>query len=298
MNDYKRFSSNNQRFLKSRHLAALIAIILAVSVLSAAVAADVWNCPECGRTGNTGNYCGGCGHASPDIEGQINAASQEKDKTAGFKTVGNIVTFGRYEQDGEAANGPEEIEWIVLDYDEKEHKALLLSRYGLDAKEYNTEYTDVTWMSCTMRAWLNSTFLNEAFTIQEQDSILLTNVDNSSSQEYSEWKTSGSNNTHDRIFPLSYAEGNRDLDVTRYEKNTKSRVRPTAYAIENGAFTNAKYKTTDDAAAGWWWLRSPGFYQPYAAAVDSGGSLNSNLVSRDLAVVRPALWINLESGIF
>jgi hypothetical protein len=32
-----------------------------------------------------------------------------------FDTVGGIVTFGRYEHDGSEENGPEEIEWIVLD---------------------------------------------------------------------------------------------------------------------------------------------------------------------------------------
>ena len=32
-----------------------------------------------------------------------------------FDTVGGIVTFDRYEQDGSEENGPEEIEWIVLD---------------------------------------------------------------------------------------------------------------------------------------------------------------------------------------
>lgn len=29
--------------------------------------------------------------------------------------VGSIVTFGRYEQDGNPDNGQEKIEWIVLD---------------------------------------------------------------------------------------------------------------------------------------------------------------------------------------
>ena len=30
-------------------------------------------------------------------------------------SVGDIVLFGRYEQDNDPADGPEEIEWIVLD---------------------------------------------------------------------------------------------------------------------------------------------------------------------------------------
>ena len=31
--------------------------------------------------------------------------------------TGSIVTFGRYEQDGNEENGPEPIEWTVLDVD-------------------------------------------------------------------------------------------------------------------------------------------------------------------------------------
>ena len=57
-------------------------------------------------------------------------------KLALYKKVGSIVTFGQYEQDNNTGNGPEEIEWIVLDV--QDGKSLLLSRYGLDAKPYNT----------------------------------------------------------------------------------------------------------------------------------------------------------------
>ena len=56
-------------------------------------------------------------------------------KAESFRTVGNIVAFGRYEQDNDLTNGPEPIEWIVLDVvDGEKTKALLLSKYGLDAK--------------------------------------------------------------------------------------------------------------------------------------------------------------------
>ena len=44
--------------------------------------------------------------------------------------VGDIVTFGHYEQDGDDANGLEPIEWIVLDTEDA--VATLISRYGLD----------------------------------------------------------------------------------------------------------------------------------------------------------------------
>jgi hypothetical protein len=209
--------------------------------------------------------------------------------------VGNYVTFGHYPQTS-GGNDSTEIEWLVLARDG--NKALLLSRYGLDTKPYNEKYVDITWEKCTLRTWLNGTFLSKAFTAQEQKGILTTTVDNSKSQGYSEW-TSGGNNTEDRVFLLSYAEANKYLGVTRYDsENTKSRVAPTAYALAQGAYTIDSNMTVDGAAAGLWWLRSPGRFQVFAADVGTGGSLGNSNVDGGSGCVRPALWINLESDIF
>ena len=118
----------------------------------------------------------------------ISTVLAETPITQSFDTIGSIVTFGRYEQDGDKENGPEEIEWVVLDV--QDGKALLLSKYGLEAKPYNTEYTEVTWETCTLRAWLNSDFLNKSFSTEEQSAILTTEVDNSGAQGYSKWNNS------------------------------------------------------------------------------------------------------------
>ncbi len=220
--------------------------------------------------------------------------------TQSFDTIGGIATFGRYEQDSNEENGPEEIEWIVLDV--QDGKALLLSKYGLEAKRYNKKKTDVTWETCTLRAWLNDDFLNKAFDAEEQSAILTTEVDNSDAQGYSGWITSGGNNTKDKIFLLSYAEANRYLDAKYWDNddgnNTKSRIAPTEYAIENGAWFDDKFQTADGRPSGWWWLRSPGESQDYAAFVTGFGSLYCDSVIDSSEVVRPAFWLNLESGIF
>ena len=121
----------------------------------------------------------------------LSAAAAAAARDAKYR-VGNYVTFGHYPQTS-GGNDSTEIEWLVLARDG--NKALLMSRYGLDAKPYNTEYTSITWEECTLRIWLNGTFLNKAFTAAEQKGILLTNVDNGSSQGYSKWSTSGGNNT-------------------------------------------------------------------------------------------------------
>ena len=214
-----------------------------------------------------------------------------------FRTVGNIVRFGHYEQDDNTANGPEEIEWIVLDV--QGSKALLLSRYGLDTKKYYTNFTSITWEKCTLRSWLNGEFMSSAFSPIEQGAILTTAVDNSRSQGYGKWNTDGGNNTRDKIFLLSCAEANKYLGVT-YEdgNNMKSRTSPTAYALHAGAMTSQSNKAADGTAAGRWWLRSPGYNQYCTAIVNLDGSLRNYNVNRIDAVVRPALWINLDSDIY
>ena len=214
--------------------------------------------------------------------------------------VGDYITYGTYPQTA-AGNDSTPIEWLVLEYDEKNNKALLISRYGLDCQPYNSRYISVTWETCSLRTWLNGTFLNKAFSKAEQGAILTTNVDNSSSQYCSEWFTDGGNNTQDKVFLLSCSEANKYFNVVYWEysgaeNNTKSRIAPTAYAIAQGAYTSSSYKTADGSASGWWWLRSPGSSSSSAAYVYSlGARYNSDVNDVNIAV-RPAFWLDL-SGI-
>ena len=199
--------------------------------------------------------------------------------------MGNIVTFGRYEQDNNQDNGTEEIEWLILDV--RDGKCLLLSWYGLDTKPYNTKNTSVTWENCTLREWLNDEFLNAAFTAEEQSAIWLTDVDNRPEQGFSSWKTDGGNNTQDRIFLLSYAEANRYFG-TEYKKAAwNASVYPTRYAKQNKASMNY--------GVGWWWLRSPGGTQDNAADVYYNGSLLTCAVHDARGCVRPAIWVNAST---
>lgn len=220
---------------------------------------------------------------------------QEVERKAEWETLvqsGRQITFGHYPQ---TANGNDNtpIEWLILARDEQ--KILIVSKYGLDAQPYNKDYTSVTWETCTLRKWLNGTFYNKAFSSAEQAAILTTNVDNSKSQCYSGWNTSGGNNTEDKVFLLSYAEANKYFGVTHdTTSNTKSRVAPTAYAIAQWAYTYYSNKTADGTDAGRWWLRSHGFYQSSAAGVRTDGSLDYYRVDDDSDSLRPALWVNLN----
>ena len=199
-------------------------------------------------------------------------------------SVNDIVTFGHYEQDGIRSNGAEDIEWLVLDV--QGNKALLLSRYALDSQPYNSAYGKTTWESCTLRSWLNSTFLDTAFTAEEKASILMTEVDNGVPQNNSEWNVRGCNNTEDMVFLLSYK------DTERYFDDRDARIcTPTSYAISMGADTRTLDGGVTDA--GWWWLRSPGESETQASFVNFDGTRYTNAVGNDYLSVRPAIWVEM-----
>ena len=213
-------------------------------------------------------------------------------------TIGDTITFGSYEQDNNLDNGPEPIEWMVLDI--QDGKAFLLSRYGLDTKPYNTVDTDITWEACSLRRWMNSDFIDAAFSKDEQSAILITEVDNSDAQGCSRYIIYGGNNTQDKTFLLSFSEANRYLGVKHWteddENNKKSRVAPTEYAIQAGADAHSYDLTADGEPAGAWWLRSPGELPNSASDVFSLGRLGYGLVNLDGLVVRPALWLDLNAA--
>ena len=152
------------------------------------------------------------------------AAGEGESPRAVFRSAGQIVTLGHYEQDGNPGNGPEPVEWIILDMEEG--RALLLSRYALDVKPFHTESADVTWERSFLRGWLNDNFLPNAFSEEEQAAILLTDVDNSRDQGFAGYGTSGGGATADKVFLLSWSEAER-----YYKGNLAKLCAPTAHAL-------------------------------------------------------------------
>ena len=186
------------------------------------------------------------------------------------------------------------IEWRVLEV--RGSSALLISRYGLDAKPYNEKRAAVTWETCSLRAWLNGDFFRRAFNTQEKDAIPYVRVDNGADQGNSAWRTDGGNATQDRVFLLSCAETSKYLGVARRAKNSAiARAQPTEWAFRHsGTFINSGYRTVDGGGAGWWWLRSSVRNAVCAACVSVDGSLDSKDVDWEIGCVRPAIWVRLD----
>ncbi len=200
--------------------------------------------------------------------------------------VGDIVYFGAYEQDNNTSNGKEDVEWIVLA--KENEKVLVISKYALDCQKYNSTDTDVTWEKCSLRTWMNGTFLNNAFSAEEQAKIATMSVSADNNPKYS---TNPGNATTDKVFLLSITEAEK-----YFTTDESRRCAPTAFAKAQGADTNNRYyKTASGEATCVWWLRSPGLLQDRAASVNTVGSVYyiGGLVHDAYRCVRPALWINI-----
>ena len=195
--------------------------------------------------------------------------------------IGDTHTFGAYEQDKNTSNGKEAIEWTVLDKDGM--SLLLVSKQALDCQQYNTEWVDITWENCSLRKWMNDTFLNNAFSAEEQAQIQNTTV---SADKNPEYNTNPGNATTDKVFLLSITEAEK-----YFSSDNARQCKPIKYAVANGAYVNSNNGNC------WWWLRSPGDSQNYAAIASSDGSVDycGYYVNRNDGAVRPAMWINLDS---
>ena len=205
-------------------------------------------------------------------------------------TTWDCIYFGNYYQSNSSTKEP--IKWRVLSVDGND--AFLLADQNLDAKPYNEEDTDVTWATCTLRTWLNGTFLNTAFTSAEQTAIKNTTVVNEDNSYYG---TEGGENTTDKVYLLSIAEASNTAYGFNGEFNTESETRKaknTAYAKECGASTCT---STEYEGNGYWWLRSPGLYSDSASSVLLDGYGGGwGFVYHDDTAVRPALHLNLSSS--
>ena len=193
-------------------------------------------------------------------------------------SIGDYVLFGSYEQDNDTSNGKEDIEWLILD--KEDDRILVISRYALDWQPYDTTFRKITWETCSLREWMNGTFLNEAFTEQERSRVPSVTV---SADKNPDYITAAGNDTTDQVFLLSITEANKYFSL-----NEERQCTAIAYAFAQGA-----NKVSNDNC--WWWLRSPGYLSNYAAGVFGNGGISrgGNYVT-DSHGVRPTLWIDLS----
>ena len=199
----------------------------------------------------------------------------------------------------------EPMKWQVLSFDKTTGNAVVLSRDIIDSQQYYYTYRGTrtidgktvypnNYEHSDIRAWLNGTFYDGAFTASEKNAIIATTLDNSAySEEYSQYD---SNSTTDKVWLLSYDEAhNADygFDTEHWSDSETRMAQGSAYALCQGLW---KYIPN---GCSFWRLRSAGDYYYYACCVDSDGyvSDDNHDVSKLSDGVRPALNIHLTSEI-
>ncbi len=200
---------------------------------------------------------------------------------------GSRVYFGVFEQDNKISNGKEPILWRVLEV--TEDSALLLSEYGLICKNIHETFDDFTWETCSLRNWLNTTFLDIAFTNLERRAILNSNIKTLDSNY---WGTEGGNDTIDKAFILTIQDVmNPAYGFQKDMKASKTRMlQCTTFARKNGGYMNKANGNTC------WWLRSPAFHNKYASYVFTTGAITATyFVGRRYDAIRPAIRVDLSA---
>ena len=235
------------------------------------------------------SYMSSLGKTNSDQDDTVAADTSDENQIS----VGAVISFGNYEQDNNLSNGMEPIEWIVLETEGE--KALVISKYALDCQPYNESNEDVTWETCTLRAWLNTEFLETAFDSTEQQVILTTTVVNNDANymdDTGSHTTEGGNDTEDKLF----------LANDNYFSSREIRYCvATDYAIEKGVYLTGD--TLNGQPICWWWLRYPGSSGQTTVHITDGHITESYMnvggtwdheVNKNDCGVRPEMWINLS----
>lgn len=214
------------------------------------------------------------------------ACSDKTGKMLKNAEVGDIITFGTYEQDNDETNGKEAIEWKVLA--KEENRVLLLSEKVIDCVPFNEEIKPgLTWENSTIRKWLNAEFISAAFSEKEEARIAEAVNKNAPVHDYGIPEMPPS---REKVFFISMEEiyefFPRDTDTVYREETIAF---PTEYAKAKGI------ELRRDGAV-MWWLRESSVDIHGACADDLGKRFHRGReMNRTDVGLRPAMWLTIET---
>ena len=208
-------------------------------------------------------------------------AVAEEAYTIPVPAVGDIVVIGSYEQDNVLDNGKEPLEWIVLEVNEEEGKAWLMTKYCIDQAIFWHERVSRYWGNSTLREWMNGDFITETFTEAEQSVILTTVVKN----EDRNGRSAARKDTEDKIYLLSKDE------VLHFMPEMPDRVAyPTEYAKTKGI------TLSPETGSCRWWTRTPGARKMDICGMRLDGRISAygmQDVDWPTNTIRPVMWVRV-----
>ncbi len=208
------------------------------------------------------------------------------------------VYFGSYWQEDTNGDGvanqedeKQPIRWRVLSVDGTD--AYLLSDEILDCVPYQSPFGGVTWESCTLRTWLNETFLKAAFDETEQASIRTTKVQHKTG-------TTEDCYVEDKVYVMSMEDaGTSAYGFESVISSSYSRVAAvTPYAECHGVeVTTGVDMKENPLEMGEWWLRHiPDSTVTNGACVFTYGYTSTSVeVNKATFGVRPVLHLDLSN---
>ena len=166
------------------------------------------------------------------------------------------------------------IEWTPLRFEKD--RALLISKYCIDAIVFDEKEDHITWRDSNLRKWMNETFYGQAFTEEEKAQILTTTLKNPD-DEYSQEEYE----TEDKVFALSVMEAHW------YFPSDEERM---TFSTD---YLKAKCEKMGWRRQNSWWLRTPSEWHNKAAAVYPFGVITTHgeFVYNETVGVRPAIWV-------
>ena len=196
--------------------------------------------------------------------------------------AGDTVTFGRYEQDNVIDNGPEPIEWIVLQVEDG--KAWLLSKNCIEMVIFYPERVPMYWAKTELRSWMNGEFIDKAFSAEEQEIILTTAVHNTNPHGM----RGAGEDTLDKVYLLSYDE------VMSFFPEMADRV---AYPSE---YVKAKGCTlSEETGSCRWWTRTSGARNLDMCGIRLDGRMTKygmQDVDWPGNTMRPCMWVQCDDA--
>ena len=218
----------------------------------------------------------------PDVSlSDISAYAETANKAEKSFEVGDIITFGHYEQDNNFSNGAEPIEWKILAYGDNNSLGipntdpvmLLVSTKVLDAMAFNNGGTNI-WEDSSLRAWMQGTFYYDAFSNAERGAIEKATHKVKPQDPYPDTDT---------VFILSIDEIQKYLPAP-----SDRQFEATPYAISRSVFRGSN-------GLACWWTRSY-YAKGKAYNIWSNGEMDhgDNVTANDGGIL-PAIYLNMKT---
>ncbi len=215
---------------------------------------------------------------------------------SGKATVSQVVAVGDWRDEiaditpgSETTVTIDDIEWYVLAKRNNGSEALILSKYVLEQRQFNTQYGDGYnhWWNCPLRDYLNGEWLNGKSTLKNAAVETAITVRTTT-------KGTATQTSQDKVFLLSEA------DAFGVEARGNIAYPDSSLYTAGSRLTIPEMKGILVGGSGFddWWMRSPGldkdFPNNFVVSVTTSDGKSAASSPKYERGVRPALWVTIS----